>query len=60
MKFRNVDISSDYFENLILIEFFGNVEFSSLRFAEDTIYINFNLDNDLFNEFKNFLEGNYA
>lgn len=91
MKFRNVDISSDYFENLIsyysiviclntkydnskfvyfsciddydeyliLIEFFGNVEFSSLRFAEDTIYINFNLDNDLFNEFKNFLVGNF-
>ena len=88
MKLRNLDISSDYFENLmpyysiaiylntkydnsefdyvsyvddydeylILIEFFGNIEISSLTFSEDNIYINFNLDNDLFIEFKNFFE----
>ena len=88
MKLRNLDISSDYFENLmpyysifiylntkydnskfdyvscvddyaeylILIEFFGNIEISSLTFSENNIYINFNLDNDLFIEFKNFFE----
>lgn len=88
MKLRNLDIPSDYFENLmsyysiaiylnteydnskfdyvscvddydeylILIEFFGNIEISSLTFSEDNIYINFNLDNDLFIEFKNFFE----
>lgn len=88
MKLRNLDISSDYFENflpyysiviclntkydnfefgyvsfvddydeyLILIEFFGNIEISSLTLSEDCIYINFNLDNDLFLEFKNFFD----
>lgn len=92
MKFRNVVISSDCFENLlpyysiiislstkcdnskfdyfscvddydeylILIEFFGNVEISSFKLCDDTIYINFNLDNDLFNQFKSFLEGSCA
>lgn len=88
MKFRQIDISSDYFANLfpyysiviylyskfdgsefeyesciddydfylILVEFFGNLELSSFRFDENSIFINFNLDYDLFLEFKNFLE----
>lgn len=89
MKFRKIDISSDYFANLfpyysiviclyskfdgsdfeyisciddydfylILVEFFGNLELSSFKFGEDVVFINFNLDYDLFIEFKNFLEG---
>ena len=88
MKFRKIDISSDYFENLfpyysVVIclyskfdgfEFeymsciddeiffleiqgiFGDLELSSFKFGEDAIFINFNLDYDLFSEFRNFLE----
>jgi hypothetical protein len=55
-KFDYFSCIDDYAEYLILIEFFGNVEISSLKFSCDTIYINFNLDNDLFLEFKKFFE----
>ena len=39
-----------------LIDLFGKLEVSSLKFADDCVYVNFNLDQDLFLEFKNLLE----
>lgn len=46
----------DYSFYLSVLDVFGSLEISGLQFVEDCIYLNFNLDNDLFVEFKNFLE----
>lgn len=40
-----------------MIDLFGKLEVSSLKFADDCVYLNFDLDKDLFLEFKNFLGG---
>lgn len=40
-----------------MIDLFGKLEVSSLKFADDYVYLNFDLDNDLFLEFKKFLGG---
>lgn len=40
-----------------MIDLFGKLEVSSLKFADDCVYLNFDLDEDLFLEFKNFLGG---
>ena len=46
----------DYSFYLLVLDVFGSLEISGLQFVEDCIYLNFNLDNDLFVEFKNFLD----
>ena len=41
----------DYDFYLVLLEYFGDLEISSLKFCMDYVYVCFNLDNDLFIEF---------
>ena len=46
---------SNYDFYLNLVDNFGSLEVSSLKFVDDCVYVCFNLDNDLFVEFKNYL-----